>query len=120
MIENSIVIDAHGKETIGTFFGALASPYAYKPELRQRIEELADAAKRSDNRHFVLDGMVTRAAQSTMEGALQYMKPDYVLVSIRGCGRATHVSGTNGGTMPCGANLTMFGETAPYYCAKCE
>ena len=33
-----------------------------------------------------------------------------------GCGKSTHVEGTNGGTMPCGARFN--GE--PYYCAICE
>lgn len=36
-----------------------------------------------------------------------------------GCGLPTHVAGTNGGTMPCGAVLTQFGTTGPYYCAEC-
>jgi hypothetical protein len=109
----------HG-EPVGTYFGAIASKYAYKPELRKRIDELALAAQRSNNRHFVLDGEVTRAAQSTLNSALEYMRPEYVLVSIKGCGKSTHVEGTNGGMMPCGANLTMFGKSEPYYCAKCE
>lgn len=38
---------------------------------------------------------------------------------VLGCGRATHVTGTNGGTMPCGSMLTQLGVTAPYYCARC-
>ncbi len=37
-----------------------------------------------------------------------------------GCGKLTYVEGTNGGKMPCGALLTMFGETAPYFCATCD
>lgn len=37
-----------------------------------------------------------------------------------GCGSPTHVAGTNGGTMPCGALLTRFGETKPYYCGNCQ
>lgn len=37
-----------------------------------------------------------------------------------GCGTPTYVVGTNGGQMPCGAKLTRFGETAPYFCATCE
>jgi hypothetical protein len=39
---------------------------------------------------------------------------------MNGCGRLTHVHGTNGGTMPCGAMLTRFGKTEPYYCTSCE
>lgn len=37
-----------------------------------------------------------------------------------GCGTFTHVTGTNGGKMPCGSTLTMFGKTEPYYCAHCQ
>ena len=37
-----------------------------------------------------------------------------------GCGCPTHVTGTNGGTMPCGAMLTQFGKTEPYYCGSCQ
>lgn len=36
-----------------------------------------------------------------------------------GCGLLTHVAGTQGGRMPCGAVLTQFGVTGPYYCAEC-
>lgn len=37
-----------------------------------------------------------------------------------GCGHATHVSGTNGGMMPCGGMLTALGKTGQYFCAKCS
>ena len=37
-----------------------------------------------------------------------------------GCGLKTFVSGTNGGQMPCGALLTRFGKTEPYFCAECS
>lgn len=117
---NHIVLDAHGKETTGSFLGELAQPFAYRPELRTKLDELASAAKRSDNRHFVLEGTEVRAAQSTINGAISYMNDARILVSIKGCGKSTHVDGTNGGTMPCGCNLTRFGVTEPYYCAKCE
>jgi hypothetical protein len=33
-----------------------------------------------------------------------------------GCGTRTHVAGTNGGTMPCGALL----NGTPYYCGHCD
>ena len=33
-----------------------------------------------------------------------------------GCGRATHVIGTNGGTLPCGATF----EGKPYFCDECK
>ena len=31
----------------------------------------------------------------------------------------TYVVGTNGGMMPCGADLTIGEVTAPYYCGRC-
>lgn len=37
-----------------------------------------------------------------------------------GCGKDIHVSGTNGGTMPCGGLLTMFGSTTLHFCGSCE
>ena len=37
-----------------------------------------------------------------------------------GCGTPTHVEGTNGGKMPCGSYLTMFGVREPYYCGSCS
>ena len=37
-----------------------------------------------------------------------------------GCGKQTGVIGTNAGTMPCGAMLTMAGQTYPYYCYECD
>ena len=38
-----------------------------------------------------------------------------------GCGAPTHVVGTNGGEMPCGARLTgLDGKTEQYFCATCE
>lgn len=37
-----------------------------------------------------------------------------------GCGLPTHVEGTNGGQMPCGALLLRFGKTEPYFCAECS
>lgn len=36
-----------------------------------------------------------------------------------GCGAPTSVAGTNGGELPCGSLLRMFGKTEPYYCAAC-
>ena len=41
------------------------------------------------------------------------------LVPAPGCGKSTHVIGTNEGTVACGAMLTMFGRTAPYFCTPC-
>jgi hypothetical protein len=44
----------------------------------------------------------------------------YTIAERTGCGRPTHVVGTNGGTMPCGSLLTTFGWTRRYFCADCE
>jgi hypothetical protein len=39
----------------------------------------------------------------------------------KGCGKAIHISGTNGGMMPCGAMLTQLdGSKAPYFCGACD
>lgn len=39
----------------------------------------------------------------------------------KGCGAWTHVAGTNGGKMPCGAILKHFnGAKYRYYCPKCQ
>lgn len=37
----------------------------------------------------------------------------------KGCGRLTHVAGTNGGQMRCGATLHDLTGAHPYYCAMC-
>lgn len=64
------------------FFGREAMPYFYIPELRKRVDELVEAARRSTNRHFVLEGTTLRAAQSSRLSALGYMSPGRILVSI--------------------------------------
>lgn len=69
-------------ERIGAFFGSIASKYAYKPELRAFIDSLVDAAQRSTNRHFVIEGTTVRAAQTDRLSALDYMGPGRVLVSV--------------------------------------
>jgi hypothetical protein len=121
---DTIDVDADNKDTIGAFFGPLASRFAYRPELRKRIDELVESARRSTNRHYVLDAQGnTMAAQSTRLGALNYMDTNRVLVSIhfKGCGKHIHVIGTNGGTMPCGAMLKQLdGTSEPYYCESCK
>jgi hypothetical protein len=38
----------------------------------------------------------------------------------QGCGKQFHVIGTNGGTMACGAFLTIFGTRKREYCASCK
>jgi hypothetical protein len=116
-MQNQIILDS---SDCGTFIGPLAQPYVYTRELRERLTELFESAKRSTNRHFVLEGTITRAAQSTLTGARHYMADNRVLVSVQGCGQPTHVTGTNDGIMPCGAILSAFGETRRYYCALCD
>lgn len=77
---NQIILDS---ANTGTFIGPLAGRYASHPELRLRVDELFQAAQRSTNRHFVLNGVTCLAAQSTLEGALNYMERESdVLVSI--------------------------------------
>jgi hypothetical protein len=40
---------------------------------------------------------------------------------VPGCGELTHVAGTNGGRMRCGAKLReLDGTEAPYFCAVCQ
>ena len=107
---NHIILSKVRGEVLGSFLGELATPFSYKPELRKVLDDLFASAERSDNRHFVLEGTVVRAAQSSLAGAKGYMRDELVLVSVKGCGRGTHVSGTNGGIMPCGAMLTCFGR----------
>lgn len=37
-----------------------------------------------------------------------------------GCGTPVYVFGTNGGQLPCGSVLDLFGTVAPYYCTRCR
>ncbi len=53
-------------------------------------------------------------------GFLTYARLSVPLGQNGGCGAPTHVVGTNAGKMPCGALLTEFGVTAPYYCGACK
>jgi len=76
---DSIILDATNQ---GTFIGGLASKYAYKPELRKRLDEVFQAAIRSTNRYFVLEGDIVRAAGSTLDGAQSYMSDERVLVTV--------------------------------------
>ena len=76
---NEIIVDA---VNVGSFLGPLAQPYAYKDELRKVIDSLYQAACRSANRYFVLEGEIVRAAQSTKLGAREYMNESRVLVHV--------------------------------------
>lgn len=38
----------------------------------------------------------------------------------KGCGAPTHMSGTNGGTFPCGSMVDMFGDCRRRYCPRCQ
>jgi hypothetical protein len=81
-VPSTIDLNANTPESIGAFFGQDAQRYAYKPELRAFIDSLVESARRSTNRHFVIEGTTVRAAQSTRTGAINYMGPGKVLVSI--------------------------------------
>lgn len=76
---NTINIDTNG---LGSFFGALAQPYAYKTELRTFVDTLVDAAQKSGLRHFVIEGTTVRAVQHSHDAALEYMSPERIIVSI--------------------------------------
>jgi hypothetical protein len=80
--DNYIQLDA--ETNTGSFLGTLAQPYAYKPELRGRLNELVNIVRNSNttNRYFVLEGLVCRAAQSSIEGAIHYMDATRVLVAV--------------------------------------
>jgi hypothetical protein len=80
MTENHIILD---RNNVGSFLGAIAAKYAYTPALRYRLDGLHMAAQVSTNRYFVLDGDAVLAAQSTLTGALNYMREDRVLVEVR-------------------------------------
>jgi hypothetical protein len=76
---NTIQLDANN---VGSFFGPISSKYSYTPSLRKRLDEVFYAACRSANRFFVMRGETVIAAQSTRDGAAQYMTDDTVLVSV--------------------------------------
>lgn len=75
-------IDIDASDGAGAFFGQDAQRYAYKPELRAFVDSLVESAKQSANRHYVIEGMTVRAAQSKRLDAMDYMGPGRVLVSI--------------------------------------
>jgi hypothetical protein len=52
--------------------------------LRGRLNELVNIVRNSNttNRYFVLEGLVCRAAQSSIEGAIHYMDATRVLVAV--------------------------------------
>jgi hypothetical protein len=74
--EMTITLDVNNQ---GTFEGR-ASRYAYTPALRAEVDRCFHGAQRSNNRYFVLEGEICRAAQSTKTGAMQYMTENTVLV----------------------------------------
>jgi hypothetical protein len=76
-MDNTITLDAADN---GTFFGPLACAYSYRPELRRVVDECFEAAQRSGNRYFVLEGTDVRAAQTSLSGAMHYMKPGRTLL----------------------------------------
>lgn len=129
-MENTITLD---RDDIATAFGARAIHLLLHH--RVRLTELVESGKAQVrvnqmfnqtgiNTHFVMDADGNVRAAGTESHCMSYLLPEYVLVDRwvpkQGCGKLTHVIGTNGGKMPCGANLTTFGKTAPYYCDDCE
>ena len=66
----------------GSFYGELSQHWAYTREYRAKLDELFGAAKRSLNRYFVLNGMTVLAAQSTLDGAKQYMQEGLILLHV--------------------------------------
>ena len=76
---NDITLDSMN---VGTFFGPLAQHFAYEPEYRKRLDELFQAACRSENRYFVLEGIDCRAAGKTLAHAQAYMTNETVLVHV--------------------------------------
>jgi hypothetical protein len=69
-MENTIIVDATNS---GTFAGPLACQYAYTAELRRVVDGCFQAAQRSSNCYFVLEGATVRASQSTRSGAQNYL-----------------------------------------------
>jgi hypothetical protein len=72
---------AYGDDTCA-MFGSVA--YKFRFARRDVIARAVEAAKHCTNRHFVysVDGNRLFAAQSTEQGALNYMADDRVLVSV--------------------------------------
>ncbi len=91
---NTIQLDANN---VGSFLGPIASKYSYTPSLRKRLDEVFASACRSTNKAFVLNGETVIAAQSTIDGAAQYMTDDTVLVSVELPGYIAGTNGKNGG-----------------------
>lgn len=79
---DTIDINANDPVCGGAYFGALASRYAYKDELRAFVAGLVESARNSTNRHYVVEGTMVKAAQANRFDALGYMSPARVLVSI--------------------------------------
>lgn len=96
----------------------------YDPHARERAAAFAAARRRSTKRDAEIrapykgDDPISKAAYESGGVLIRaYLKmPEG---PNGGCGAPTHVEGTNGGTLPCGSNLTQSGVTEPYYCGHC-
>lgn len=91
----------------------------------ERANEAAAAHRRMAKREteinpFPESGTSHQKAAHKAGGTLIGVRLKLTLGPNGGCGAPTHVVGTNGGTLPCGSMLTMFGETKPYYCGHCD
>jgi ABC-type nickel/cobalt efflux system permease component RcnA len=52
--------------------------------------------------------------------AKQHVVPKQFQKKPLGCGKLIHIVGTNGGKMPCGGTLTVFGKKTIEYCETCR
>lgn len=91
----------------------------------ERANEAAAARRRMAKREteinpFPESGTSHQKAAHEAGGTLIGVRLKSTFGPNGGCGAPTHVVGTNGGTLPCGSMLTMFGETKPYYCGHCD
>lgn len=94
-------------------------------EDRDRQREQASARRRMDKQESLLhpfpeNGSPIQKAVHEAGGTVLHLRFSEMSGQNGGCGSPTYVDGTNGGTIPCGAMLTQFGKTKPYYCEACE
>lgn len=100
----------------------MAGPYATHREALELVDKCLRIANEYDGRAWFMSWGTVRTDTGANVGSINKagLLPDNPPTARKGCDRPTHVEGTNGGTMPCGANLTRLGKTEPYFCAKCD
>ena len=79
--------------------------------MRHNVVQLANACREGGG-VLTAHNLITRRQFLIEANAIATYAP--------GCGLPTRVAGTNGGVMPCGAQLTRFGKTEQYFCADCD